>query len=69
MMNIDVVGCLLSVAEKWLQTEQIRYTIEKTVPTRDFFKVDDDQLYVVRQKLMPTGELQLVVAAKMRKEV
>jgi hypothetical protein len=69
MMNIDVVGCLLSVAEKWLQTEQIRYTIEKTVPTRDFFKVDDDRLYVVRQKLMPTGELQLVVAAKMRKEV
>lgn len=68
-MNIDVVGCLLSVAEKWLQTEQIRYTIEKTVPTRDFFKVDDDRLYVVRQKLMPTGELQLVVAAKMRKEV
>lgn len=68
-MNIDVVGCLLSDVEKWLQTEQIRYTIEKTVPTRDFFKVDDDRLYVVRQKLMPTGELQLIVAAKMRKEV
>lgn len=68
-MNIDVVGCLLSDVEKWLQTEQIRYTIEKTVPTRDFFKVDDDCLYVVRQKLMPTGELQLIVAAKMRKEV
>lgn len=68
-MNIDVVGCLLSDVEKCLQTEQIRYTIEKTVPTRDFFKVDDDCLYVVRQKLMPTGELQLIVAAKMRKEV
>lgn len=68
-MNIDVVGCLLSVAEKWLQTERIRYTIEKTVPTRDFFKVDDDLLYVVRQKIISTGELQLIVAAKMRKEV
>jgi len=69
MMSVDVVGWLLSDAEKWLQAEQIRYTIEKTVPTRDFFKVDDDLLYVVRQKLSSTGELQLIVAAKMRKEV
>ena len=66
---MDIIGYPLLEAEARLQAAKLSYTMEKTVPTRDFFKVDDSQLYVVRQKLNATGEMQIVVAAKMRKEV
>lgn len=65
---MNCVGCLLNEAEKILQAEKKGYTIEKTVPTRDFFKVDDGQLYVVRQTEID-GCVKLIVVAKMRKEV
>ena len=68
-MSVDIIGYLLPEAEGRLKAAKVRYTIEKTAPTRDFFKVDDSQLYVVRQKLNAAGEMQIVVAAKMRKEV
>ena len=68
-MSVDIIGYLLPEAEARLQAAKMRYTVEKTAPTRDFFQVDDSQLYVIRQKCNAAGEMQIIVAAKMRKEV
>lgn len=65
----DVIGRPLAEAEAMLQAGEIPYTVVRTYPTRDFFKVDENCLYIVRQKIIDDGTLQLVVAAKLRKEV
>lgn len=66
---MDTVGYLLAEVEPMLQAQKIRYAVKQTFPTRDFFKVDDSQLYIIRQTMDAAGGLQLIVAAKMRKEV
>ncbi|MFA6850013.1 MAG: RNA-3-phosphate cyclase [Selenomonadaceae bacterium] len=66
---VDVIGRPLTEAEAMLQVGKIPYTVMRTYPTRDFFKIDENCLYIVRQKTINDGTLQLVVAAKMRKEV
>lgn len=66
---MDVVGRFLDDAITEMKQKKSKYTIQRTVPTRDFFKIDESQLYVVRQTAGEDGSYQLVVAAKMRKEV
>ena len=66
---VDVIGRPLAEAEAMLQAEEIPYTVVRTYPTRDFFKVDEDCLYIVRQKIIDDGTLQIAIAAKLRKEV
>jgi len=66
---VDVIGRPLAEAEAMLQAGKIPYTVVRTYPTRDFFKVDEDCLYIVRQKIIDDGTLQIVIAAKLRKEV
>ena len=65
---MEFVGRLLSAVELELKQQNISYTIQYTRPTRDFFKVDARCLYVIRQRANG-GRMELVVAAKMRKEV
>ncbi len=65
---IDVVGRPLAEAEALLQAAGINYATTVSRPTRDFFKTDEKCLYIVRQKLHD-GTLQLVLAARLRKEV
>jgi hypothetical protein len=66
---VDVIGRPLAEAEAMLQAGKIPYTVVRTYPTRDFFKVDEDCLYIVRQKIIDDGTLQIAIAAKLRKEV
>lgn len=66
---MDLVGLPLSEAIACLKDANYSYTISKTIPTRDYFKVDDDQLYVVRQHVQEANTYFLMTAAKMRKEV
>ena len=55
-------------AKAELDGEGINYTTEITRPTRDFFKTDENNLYVVRVK-QADGRLLLTLAGKqMRKE-
>ena len=68
-MLIDVTGLPQDVAELRLNQVGIAYSFEITRPTRDFFKVDEETLYVVRQKLTEQKKLLLTLAAKQRKEV
>lgn len=66
---MDTVGLLLKDVMIQLDNDGCKYTVERTYPTRDYFSIDEDMLYVVRQQQQEDGSLQLVVAATMRKEV
>lgn len=68
-MLIDVTGLPQKEAEFRLNQAGIAYSVEITRPTRDFFKVDEGNLYVVRQKWTDQDTLLLTLAAKQRKEV
>lgn len=65
---MDTVGQNLSDVVSFLLERNIAYRIEYTKPTRDFFAVDETELYVVRQR-ETDGVLILTAAAKLRKEV
>ncbi len=66
---MDTVGLLLKDVIAKLDNDGCKYTVERTYPTRDYFPIDEEMLYVVRQQQQEDGSLQLVVAATMRKEV
>lgn len=66
---MDTVGRMLDEVEAELQNLNIKYTVIRTYPTRDFFSIDDKTLYVVRQRILEDNIYELIVAAKMRKEV
>lgn len=66
---MDTVGLLLKDVIIQLDNDGCKYTVERTYPTRDYFSIDEEMLYVVRQRQQGDGSLQLVVAATMRKEV
>jgi hypothetical protein len=66
---MNAVGRRFEVIKNELIAANCQYTVKNTLPTRDFFKVDEDNLYVVRQKELEDGSWQFIVAAKMRKEV
>ncbi|WP_196594101.1 hypothetical protein [Pectinatus sottacetonis] len=64
------VGQLLPDAVIALQKQKTKFVIEYTIPPeKGFFKVDSNILYVIREKYLENGVLQLLAAAKMRKEV
>lgn len=64
------VGQLLTDAIIDLQKQKKEFVIDYTIPPdKGFFKVDSNILYVVREKCLENGILQLIAAAKMRKEV
>lgn len=66
---MDIVGLPLSYAIDKLAEKNYRYKIERTVPTRDYFKVDGEKCFVIRQQRLEDGSFLLTAAAKMRKEV
>lgn len=66
---VDGVGRALQEVISELDAKDRRYEVEYTVPTRDYFKVDENIFYVIRQKIKEDGSYQLTAAAKMRKEV
>ena len=68
-MTPDVLGRPLEEAERLLREADVTYTVERTRPTRHFFPVDEEKLYVVRALMCPDGSCRLTAAAKQRKEV
>lgn len=66
---MDVVGLLLRDAARRLVEKNCDYTVVHARPFRDYFKVDEAMLYVIRQSQREDGSYLLTTAAKMRKEV
>ncbi|MCR5757178.1 MAG: aliphatic sulfonate ABC transporter [Selenomonas sp.] len=63
-MMLDIEALPWKQAAASLQEANISYTIEMTRPTRNFFPVDENRLYVVRQRVAADGKLMLTLAAK-----
>ena len=60
----DVAALPWKKAEARLREANVSYTMERTRPTRDFFPVDEDRLYVIRQREGADGKLLITLAAK-----
>lgn len=52
-----------------LNSRNIKFKMNYTVPIKGYFKVDDSKLYIIRVKVLDDDSLELTAAAKMRKEV
>ncbi len=63
-MADDFIGRPWREVEAELRQGGLRYRTEITRPTRDFFKVDEKYLYVLREKKDPEGSLRFVLAAR-----
>ncbi len=59
----DIVALPWEEGEKILQKSQIAYVTEIARPTRDFFPVDEQRLYVLRLREL-RGKLLVTLAAK-----
>jgi hypothetical protein len=61
---MDTVAQSLSDSVMALESRNLKYVIQMTKPTHDRNRLDIDELFVIRQKIID-GVYQLVVAAKM----
>ena len=66
---MEYLGLPAVEAIERLNSRNIKFKMNYTVPMRGYFKVDDSKLYIVRVKVLDDNELELTAAAKMRKEV
>ena len=62
-MMPDIVALPWEEGEKLLQEAQVAYVTEITRSTRDFFPVDTNRMYVIRQR-EAEGKLLVTLAAK-----
>ena len=62
-MILDVAALPWKEAEARLREANVSYTTERTRPTRDFFPVDTNRMYVIRQR-EAEGKLLVTLAAK-----
>lgn len=62
---MDAVALPLEAVKAQLAADNIAHNIVLTRPSRNFFALAGETLYVVRQQNGPDGVLQLTVAAKM----
>ena len=65
----DVVGLPWDLAKGLLNEAHIMYNSVITYPTKNFFALEENGYYVVRQKLLGDGILEITLAARLLKEV
>lgn len=68
-MEIDVVGRPWYLAKTLLNDAHIMYNVTVTRPTKDFFKLEPEGYYVIRQRQLSDGTLDIRIAARLLKEV
>lgn len=68
MEEVDVLGIPWQEAKERLEALSLLYDVEWIRPTRDFFPIDEQSPYVVRQR-RDGDKIKLVLAARLRKEV
>lgn len=66
---MDTVAQSLELVQQELERAKIQYRVSVTHPTRKFFQVQENCLYVIRQHVDADGIYHLVAAGKMGKEV
>jgi len=63
-MAYQYVGRPWHEVEPVLRAAGTNYTAEIARPARDFFKIDEKYLYILRERKDPEGSLQFVLAAR-----
>ena len=66
---MEYLGLPAVEAIERLNSRNIKFKMNYTVPMRGYFKVDDSKLYIVRVKVLDDNVLELTAAAKMRQAV
>lgn len=67
MTRENLIGRPWAEAKALLEQEGVPYQTEITRPTRDFFKTDENCLYVVRA-IMREGELLITLVGKQKRK-
>lgn len=65
----EIIGQPLNDVSLQLTNQKVSFIVHTTQPERNILKLDEQHLYVVRQRFEADGILHLVAAAKMEKEV
>ena len=65
----DIIGMPWELAKDLLNQANIRYNSVITYPTKSFFPLEDNGYYVIRQKRLGDGVLEITLAARLLKEV
>lgn len=65
---MDSVAQDLAIVQTQLDEGNIKYSMTKTSPTRDLSKLNEELLYVIRQRVDEDGIYHLITASKMKKE-
>ena len=65
----DVVGLPWDLAKGLLNEAHIMYNSVITYPTKNFFPLEDNGYYVIRQRCHDDGILEITLAARLLKEV
>ena len=65
----DIIGMPWELARDLLNQASIRYNSVITYPTKSFFPLKDNGYYVIKQKYLDDGELVVILAARLLKEV
>lgn len=63
-MKPDILALPWPEAEARLKAAEVSYDTEIARPTRNFFPVDEDILYVIRERELADGKLLVTLAAK-----
>lgn len=66
---MEYLGLPAVEAIERLNSRNIKFKMNYTVPIKGYFKVNDSKLYIIRVKVLDDDSLELTAAAKMRKEV
>lgn len=61
---MEYLGLPAVEAIERLNSRNIKFKMNYTVPMRGYFKVDDSKLYIVRVKVLDDNVLELTAAAK-----
>ena len=68
-MMPDIVGMPWDLAKNLLNKAEIMYNSVISCPTKSFFPLKDNGYYVIRQRNLDDGELEVTLAARLLKEV
>lgn len=68
-MDMDIVGRPWHLVKPLLNDANIGYNVTVTHPTKDFFALEPDGYYVIRQRWLDDGTLDIRLAARLLKEV
>lgn len=67
--DIYIVGRPWRVIKDLLNDAKVVYNISMSEPTKDFFPLAKEELYVIRQRWSENGTLEITLAARLKSSI